>query len=109
MVLAEKLPEGHPARLVLHNLRELEKNPRGTKFIKVNTNDVPDGSRVVMNDSSKPLTIERQQGEVVDDIRGEIPEGGMDLVGKKVLPPVEPDVAFRSTVTDTSPCPAVKL
>jgi hypothetical protein len=27
-----ELPEDHPARVVLHNLQELEKNPRGTKF-----------------------------------------------------------------------------
>jgi hypothetical protein len=54
----------------------------------VNTSDVADGTRVVVNDG-ETFTIDREDGLVRDGVTGTIPEGGLDLYGKKVLPPLE--------------------
>lgn len=97
MKMADEFPEGHPAKLLAHNIRELGKNPRGTKFKTYNTNDVPDGSRIVVNDSAEPMRVERQQGQVINDITADIPEGGMDLVGKKLLPPDDSKALLEPT------------
>lgn len=88
MAHAESLPDNHPARMILHNLRELEKNPRGTKVEKIDTNAVEDGTRIVVNDN-ETLTVDLENQQVKDGIKSDIPEGGMTLYGKKVLPPAE--------------------
>lgn len=89
MKLAESLPEGHAGKLLLHNLKEIEENPRGTKVQAFNTNDLPDGSAVVFNDTARPAVIDKELGEVRNDIKAELPPEGMTLYGKKVLPPEE--------------------
>lgn len=83
-----QLPDDHPAQLVLHNLKELEKNPRGTKIQKVNTNDVQDGTRVQVNDG-ETMTIDKENMMVEDGVTAPIPPGGLTLYGKKILPPHE--------------------
>lgn len=89
---AENAPTGHPAKMVLHNLRELEKNAPRTKVQAVHTSEVADGTRVMVNDG-ETFTIDREEGIVRDGIKGEIPDGGMTLYGKKVLPPIEGDTS----------------
>jgi len=74
--------------MLLHKFNEVEKNPPRTKVQTVNTNDVADGTRVVVNDG-ETLTINTSNGTIEDGITGEIPEGGMTLYGKKILPPEE--------------------
>jgi hypothetical protein len=86
---AEEAPEGHPAKLVLHNLRELEKNPRGTKFQTFNTSDLQPGERVQIN-PKEIVTWEPEEGPhgtLRDGVTAEVPEGGMQIVGTKKLPP----------------------
>lgn len=91
---AETLPDEHPAKITLHNLRELEKNPRGTKGIEaINTNDVEDGTRVQVN-KNETLTINHSMGTIDDGIRAEIPEGGITLYGKKLPPIIHPDTGI---------------
>ncbi len=86
MELGNDLPEDHPARITMHNLAELEKNPRGTKFVTANTNDLEAGSRVQVN-KNETLTYEPEEGVIKDGITVPIPEGGTTLVGTKILPP----------------------
>jgi hypothetical protein len=87
---AEEAPEGHPAKLVLHNLRELEKNPRGTKFQTFNTSDLQPGERVQIN-PKEIVTWEPEEGPhgtLRDGVTAEVPEGGTQVVGVKKLPPL---------------------
>lgn len=67
---------------------ELEKNPPRTKVQTVHTNEVADGTRVQVNDK-ETFTIDREEGVIKDGITAEIPEEGMTLYGKKILPPDE--------------------
>lgn len=102
---AETLPEDHHARLSLHNLRELEKNPDGLNLVKVNTNELPDGSRIQVNDK-EVLTVDREMGTVQDGSgrKYNIPEDGIDLYGQRVLKPLEPDVnILRVDIDENTP------
>lgn len=87
---AEEAPEGHPTKLVLHNLRELEKNPRGTKVQAVNT-------------------IDKENGMVEDGVRGEIPEGGLTIYGTKTLPPTDNAPADLSMGTKSPQVPPAPI
>ena len=89
LALAEGMPEDSKAKLLLNNLRELEKNPRGTPVVKVNTNDLPDGARVVMNEG-ETLTVDLEERMVRNNFTAPIPEEGVDLYGRRVLPPKAP-------------------
>lgn len=85
---AQTLAEDHPARITLHNLQELEKNPRGTKIVRTNTNDLADGTRIEVN-KDETFTVDKEEQVVRDGITAPIPDGGIDLYGKKILPPAE--------------------
>jgi hypothetical protein len=97
--LAAELPDEHKAKIILHNLAELEKNPRGTKVESVNTNDVADGTQVVMNDK-ETMEVDHSNGMLRDGIDVPIPADGVTLVGKKIVKPVKGDVPKGDFVTE---------
>jgi hypothetical protein len=86
--MAAELPEDHPARITLHNIAEFEKNPQKTIAKSINTNDAPDGTQVVVHDG-ETFTIDKEDGVVRDGITAPIPDGGITLYGKKIIPATE--------------------